>query len=98
MPLITVPNTASELIPKNTLRKSLLLLNEDGANSVYVKRERSEATTVSATDHDHRIGPGAAFSLNSTLDGQEWIVGRYTAISSAENVSIAVFETEDIVR
>lgn len=98
MPLITVPNTASELIPKNTMRKSLLMLNEDGANSVYIKRERSEATTVSATDHDHRIGPGAAFSLNSLLDGKEWIEGRYTAITSAGNVSVAVFETEDIKR
>ena len=98
MPLIVIPNSASELVPKNTMRKSLLLLNEDGVNSVYVKRERSEGTTVSATDHDHRIGPGAAFSLNSTLDGKEWIVSRYTAISSAGNVNIAVFETEDITR
>lgn len=98
MPLRTVPNTASELVPKNTMRKSLLLLNEDAANSVYIKRERSEATTVSATDHDHRIGPGASFSLNSTLDGREWIIGRYSAITSAGNVNIAVFETEDIVR
>ena len=98
MPLITVPNTASELVSKNTMRKSLLLLNEDAANSVYIKRERSEKTTVSATDHDHRIGPGASFSLNSMLDGKEWIEGRYTAITSAGNVNIAVFETEDIRR
>jgi len=98
MPLIVVPNAASELVPKNTMRKSLLLLNEDAANSVYIKRERSEATTVSATDHDHRIGPGASFSLNSTLDGKEWIIGRYSAITSAGNVNVAVFETEDIIR
>lgn len=98
MPLITIPNAASELVPKNTSRKSLLLLNEDGVNSVYVKRERSEATTVSATDHDHRIGPGAALGFNSMLDGKEWIQGRYTAISSVGNVSVAVLETEDIVR
>jgi len=98
MPLIIVPNAVSELVPKNTMRKSLLLLNEDAANSVYIKRERSERTTVSATDHDHRIGPGASFSLNSTLDGKEWIQGRYSAISSAGNVNIAVFETEDIIR
>lgn len=98
MPLIVIPNSASELVPKNTMRKSLLLLNEDAMNSVYIKRERSEANTVSASDHDHRIGPGASFSLNSTLDGNEWIKGRYTAISSAGNVNVAIFETEDIIR
>lgn len=98
MPLIVVPNTASELVPKNTVRKSLLILNEDATNSVYIKKERAEATTVSATDHDHRIGPGASFSLNSTLDGKEWIISRYSAITSAGNVNVAVFETEDIIR
>lgn len=98
MPLRVVPNTASELVPKNTQRKSLLFLNEDATNSVYIKKERSEATTVSPTDHDHRIGPGASFSLNSTLDGKEWIQARYSAITSAGNVSVAVFETEDIIR
>jgi hypothetical protein len=98
MPLKATSIVASELIPKNTLRKSLLLLNEDGTDSVYIKRERSEATTVSATDHDHRIGPGASFSLNSMLDGKEWIQGRYTAIASANTPTIAIFETEDITR
>lgn len=96
--LVTVPNSASELIPKNTMRKSLLFLNEDATNSVYIKRERSEATTVSATDHDHRIGPGAGLGLSSMLDGKEWIQGRYTAITSAGSVVVAVLETEDIIR
>lgn len=98
MPLITIPNSASELLTRNTQRKSLLFLNEDGANSVYIKRERSEGTTVSATDHDHRIGPGAGLGLSSLLDGLEWVQARYTAISSAGNVSVAVLETEDIIR
>ena len=98
MSLITIPNTAVELVSKNTMRKSLLFLNEDAIDSVYIKRERSERTTVSATDHDHRIGPGAGLGLSSTLDGKEWIQGRYTAISSAGDVNVAVMETEDIIR
>ena len=96
--LVPTSVSASELVPKNTMRKSLLFLNEDGANSVYIKRERSENTTVSSTDHDHRIGPGASFSLNTTLDGVEWIQGRYTVVASAGTPNIAVFETEDFKR
>lgn len=87
-----------EIIPANTTRKSLNILNEDGADSVYIKRERSEATTVSATDHDWRIGPGGAVTLNAQMDGIETIRGRFTAISSANTPVVAVFETEDIRR
>lgn len=96
--LVPTSVVASELVPKNTMRKSIMFLNEDAVNVVYIKRERSEATTVSATDHDHRIGPGASFGLNSTLDGKEWIIGRYTVIAGAGAPNVAVFETEDIIR
>lgn len=98
MPLITTSIVASELAPRNSTRKSIMFQNEDGANSVYIKRERSEATTVSSTDHDHRIGPGGIFSLNSTLDGIEAIRSRYTVVASANAPVVSVYETEDIIR
>jgi hypothetical protein len=98
MPLITTSIVASELAPRNSARKSILFQNESAADNVYIKRERSEATTVSATDHDHRLGPGGIFSLNNTLDGIEAIKGRYTCIASANAPVVSVYETEDIIR
>lgn len=91
----TVSNVASELIPRNSSRKSLIIQNEDGSNIVYVKNERSESTTVSATDHDFKIGPGSVLALNSLLDGAAAIRGRFTIIASANTPRVAFFETED---
>ena len=98
MPLIATSTTASILVTRNKLRKSVLFQNEDGSNAVYIKRERAETPTVSSTDHDHRIGPGGIISLNSVLDGIEAIQDRYTVIAAAGAPSISVFETEDVVR
>lgn len=89
---------AIEIVPRNTYRKSLIILNEDSVDSVYIKRERAETPTVSATDHDWKIGPGGNISLNSITDGMENIQDRYTAIASANTPRIAYFETEDIKR
>lgn len=91
----TVSNVASELFPRNSVRKSFVIQNEDGTDTVYIKRERSENTTVSATDHDFKIGPGATLALNSLLDGASAIKDRYTVIASANTPRIAYFETED---
>lgn len=96
--LVTTSIVASELIPKSSTRKSVMFQNESTTDAVYIKRERSELTTVSATDHDHKIGPQGIFSLNSTLDGTEMIRSRYTVIASANAPVISVYETEDIVR
>lgn len=94
----TISNVASELVPANASRKSLVIQNEDSTDTVYLKRERSEGTTVSATDHDIKLGPGAGVALNSLLDGTQAVQGRYTAIASANTPRMAIFETEDILR
>lgn len=98
MPTKTTSITASELVPRNRSRKSMIFSNEDSADSVYIKRERAETPTVSATDHDHRIGPGGLISLNFGTDGIEAIQDRWTVVASANTPRIAWFETEDIVR
>lgn len=98
MPTKTVGNQAVELLPANASRKSLAFQNEDSTDTIYIKRERSESTTVSATDHDWKLGPGGILTFNATQDGIAAITGRYTAISSANTPRIAYFETEDITR
>ncbi len=94
----TVGTGAVEVFPRNTSRKSLALQNEDTTDTIYVKRERAETPTVSSTDHDWKIGPGGALSLNSLMDGMEAIQDRYTAVASANTPRISFFETEDIKR
>lgn len=91
----TVSNSASEIIPANTSRISLVIINEDSTDSVFIKRERSENTTVSSTDHDFKIGPGSSLSLSNLIDGTEAIQARYTAIASANTPRISFFETEN---
>lgn len=94
----TVSNVASELLPNNTNRKSFVIQNEDSTDIVYVKLERSENTTVSSTDHDHRLGPGGALALNFNNDGIKAIQSRITVIASANTPRISYFETEDVMR
>lgn len=94
----TITNTAAELIPENRLRKSMVIQNEDANISVFVKFERPGQTTVSTTDHDHRIGPGGALGLNNGLDGEETIKSRVTIIAASGTPLISTFETEDLKR
>jgi hypothetical protein len=94
----TLSNQAGEVLGRNSVRKSFVIQNEDGTDIVYLKRERSENTTVSAIDHDIKLGPGASFSLNSLNDGSQAIIDRWTGIASANTPRIAYFETEDQVR
>lgn len=98
MPSLVTSIAAVEVMPKNTARKSLVFQNEDVADSIYIKRERAENTTCSATNHDYKIGPGGVISLNSMNDGVQAIQGRYTCIASANTPRLAFFETEDIIR
>lgn len=94
----TVSNVASEILTRNTLRKSFVIQNEDATDVVYLKRERSENTTVSTTEHDIKLGPGSSFSLNALSDGLQAIVDRWTAVASANTPRVAIFETEDQFR
>ena len=90
--------TAEEVVPRNRSRKSLIFQNEDAADTIYLKRERAETPTVSATDHDHRLGPGGILSLNFGTDGIEPTQDRWTCVASANTPRMSFFETEDVVR
>lgn len=94
----TISDTASELIPRNRHRKSLIIQNEDAAINIFIKRERAETPTVSTTDHDHRLAPGGLIALNFGTDGIEAIQDRYTIIAASGTPRVSFFETEDIVR
>lgn len=91
-------NVATELIPSNASRKSLIIQNEDTTDSMYIKRETGELLTVSSIVHDWLLGPGSIISFNSVLDGTSAIQARYTIIASANTPRVAFFESEDIVR
>lgn len=94
----TTSTGASEVLPQNKIRKSFIIQNEDTTDSVYIKFERAPGLTVSATDHDHKIGPGALIAVNSMTDGLAQIQERTTCIASANTPRIAFFETEDRAR
>lgn len=98
MPSKTIDTNAAELAPRNRLRKSIIFQNEDTSIAVFLKKERANTATVSATDHDHRIGPGGSFSLNSLMDGIEDIQDRWTVIAASGTPRVSFFETEDVVR
>jgi len=94
----TLSVTAEELFPRNRLRKSFLIQNEDKKEDIFMKFERNKAVTVSSTDHDHRIGPGGAIAVNSDTDGKESIEDRVTVVAGAATPRVSFFETEDVVR
>jgi hypothetical protein len=98
MPAITISGTASELISRNRLRKSLVFQNEDSTISAFIKRERTTTPTVSTTDHDHRLAPGGALALNFGTDGTEAIQDRWTIVAASGTPIISYFETEEVVR
>lgn len=90
--------TAEEIVPRGTLRKSLIFQNEDTTETIYLKRERVETPSVSSTDHDHALGPKGLLSLNNLTDGMQSIQDRWTAVAGANTPRLSFFETEDIVR
>lgn len=87
-------NQAAELVPQNSQRKSFVFQNEDSTDSIFIKKERPGNTTVSTTDHDYKLFPGASISLNFNTDGDEAIQERWTYIASANTPRIAITETE----
>lgn len=94
----TITTGAQELLPRNSLRKSFVVQNEDATDIVYIKFERSENTSVSSTDHDHRLSPGSSLAVSTTTDGVQTIQSRITCIASANTPRVSFFETEDVVR
>jgi hypothetical protein len=98
MAVLTTTIAAAEFLLRNRLRKSFVVQNEDTVDAVFIKHERTATPTVSATNHDHRLGPGSAMALNFGTDGAETIQDRWTCIASANTPLISFFETEEIVR
>jgi len=94
----TISVTAEELLLRNRLRKSFIIQNEDDTIAVFIKQERVATPTVSATDHDHRIGAGGFLAVNTDTDGTEAIQDRWTIIAASGTPRISFFETEDVVR
>ena len=98
MPSTTLSTSASEVLPRNKLRKSFVIQNEDSAINVFIKQEREATPTVTSTDHDHRLGPGAALAVNFETDGDEAIQDRWTGIAASGTPRISFFETETVER
>jgi len=94
----TISTTAEVVFPRNRLRKSFAIQNEDAVINIFVKQERAETATVSTTDHDHRLSPGASIAINSDIDGAEAVQDRWTIVAASGTPRIAFFETEDVVR
>ena len=86
---------AAELVPQNSGRRSFAFQNEDTTDSIFIKKERPGNTTVSSTDHDYKLFPGAVLPLNFQSDGEEAIKERWTFIASANTPRIAFVETLD---
>lgn len=85
-------------MPQSGLRRSWILQNEDASINVFIKRERPNGLTVSATDHDHRVAGGANIALNYGTDGTEAIQDRWTIVAASGTPRISFFETEEIKR
>lgn len=94
----TISTTAEELISRSRLRNSFAVKNEDASINIFIKRERTPSTTVSATDHDWEIAPEAALAFDTELDGAEAVQDRWTVVAASGTPRISVVETEDTVR
>lgn len=98
MPTRTITTSGEEILPRNRLRKSFIIQNEDELITCFVKRESPGNTTVSTTNHDHRIPRESALAINSETDGKEPIQDRWTIVAESGTPRVSFFETEDIVR
>lgn len=94
----TVSTSAEEVLPRNRLRKSWVIQNEDAAIVVYLKQERNATPTVSATDHDVRLASGGSIALSDFIDGKEAVQDRWTVVAASGTPRISYFETEDVAR
>ena len=94
----TITTTAEQLFPQSELRKSFVVANEDTAINIFLKKESPQTTTVSTTDHDVLLGPGASFAANEQEDGEESVNERWTVVAASGTPRIAIFESERIRR
>ena len=94
----TLSTSATEVLPRNRLRKSWIIQNEDTSIDVFIKLECAATPTVSSTDHDHLVAAGGSLPLNTDTDGTEPIQDRWTGIAASGTPRISFFETEDLIR
>lgn len=94
----TLTTTAEEILPRNKLRKSWIMQNEDATINVFVKLEAPGTTDVSSTVHDHRIAAGGNLSVSLFTDGSDAVQARWTAVAASGTPRISFFETEEISR
>lgn len=94
----TLSTTAEEILPRNRLRKSFVIQNEDASIAVYIKLERAATPTVSSTNHDHVLAAGSSIALSNLVDGEEQIQDRWTGIAASGTPRISFFETEEVIR
>lgn len=85
-------------MPENKLRKSLVFQNENSTINIFIKKEKGAALTVSATDHDHRLGPGDVIGLSLEMDGIETTTDRWTTIAASGTPLLSFFESEILRR
>ncbi|MFQ5751667.1 MAG: hypothetical protein ACE5HI_06670 [bacterium] len=95
MPIKTLSTSAEELVPENRLRTSLAIQNEDATINMFIKFEKPGNTTVSSTDHDHRLAAGDVIGLNKLVDGKEQVQARVTIIAASGTPIVSFFETEE---
>ena len=98
MPSRTITNSAEELVPENKLRRSFIFQNEDSAIDAFIMKEEPGGLAVSATVHDHRLGPGGNITLNFDTDGKQAVQARWTIVAASGTPRISFFETEEIER
>ena len=94
----TLTTSAEEILPRNRLRRSWIIQNEDSAIAMFLKRENPGTTGVSSIDHDHRIAAGGSIAISDFTDGKEQVQDRWTIVAASGTPRVSFFETEDIVR
>ena len=94
----TLSTAAETIFLRNRLRRSFAIQNEDTAIDIFIKQERTATPSVSSTDHDHRISPGASLSVTDFSDGKESVQDRWTIVAASGTPRVSFFETEDVVR
>lgn len=90
--------SAEEILPRNKLRKSWIMQNEDSAIAIFIKLEAPGTSDVSSTVHDHRLAAGGNLSVSLFTDGKDAVQARWTAVAASGTPRLSFFETEEIDR
>lgn len=97
MPQFATSTTAATPIPANNLRVSLLLLNIDATNNIFLDTS-TRVGTVSSTNAGVRLTPNQSVAVNKLTDGLAQIQDSWQAIASAGTPTLLWLETERLDR